>query len=170
MFTGSSNTKPSDVTLRNISQNMYSAIAGRSIAPAQAAPGCIAMCPSEWAILSVRPPNGAEPSAGSAWTLWRIAKITAVGTQASGPHNAEDTGVSLIPRRPTRCLAPLIEWIIRASNPPYPPGCLGGIQLRHSTWTDRLGTPITSPGLTTVTPWAEISGAAVSMTFDHSAP
>ncbi len=50
------------------------------------------------------------------------------------------------------------------------PGCLGGIQLRHSTWTDRLGTPITSPGLTTVTPWAEISGAAVSMTFDHSAP
>src|SRR5208282_1912083 len=45
-----------------------------------------------------------------------------------------------------------------------------GIQLRHSTWTDRLGTPITSPGSTTVTSWGEISGTAVSRTFDHSTP
>ena len=76
-------------------------------------------------ILSARHRNGAEPNAGSPLNPHQIAKITAVGTQASGPHNAEDTGVSLIPRGPTRCLAPLIEWIIRASNPPYPPGCLG---------------------------------------------
>ena len=44
------------------------------------------------------------------------------------------------------------------------------IQLRHSTWIDRLGMPITSPGLTTATSWAEMSGIAVSRTFDHRAP
>ena len=46
------------------------------------------------------------------------------------------------------------------SSPPW-----AGIQSRRSTWTDRLGTPTTSPGLTTVMSWAEISDTAVSRTL-----
>ena len=45
-----------------------------------------------------------------------------------------------------------------------------GFQSRRRTWSDRLGTVTRSPGLTTVTSWAGITGTAVSRTLAHSTP
>ena len=73
--------------------------------------------------------------------------------------------------RPPRSIPALVSRRLPAAAAIGRPGPgRAGIQLRHRTWTDRLGTPITSPGLTTATSWAEISGTAVSSTFDHRAP
>jgi hypothetical protein len=49
-------------------------------------------------------------------------------------------------------------------------GMLSRFQSRRRTCSDRPGTVMRSPGLTTVRSWAAITGTAVSRTFVHSTP